>query len=322
MAYQTIYKDIGFSDETSFGATGAGTTKRVHVKTVTLNKVPTKTLVEDTITSVKGRDRMYNQKDEVTGDITGSGSPAALHFALASGLGVAGATAALGTSALTVTYNQNTSGNLLSRTVNLDRNNSQERFIGVIGTGIQLTCSDNTLEWTLPALAKDVHTGVSMADTVNETASPYTFADFTVTINPSGSANQLNVSEWSIDYQNGAEASWLSGSRTVARIDPKIPTLTGKLKIFHENGSSWTSPVYGCSDLAIRIQGTLPTCGGVVSGTTAYTLTIDIPRTQFTSNVRNYAQSEFAVEDIDFTGYFSTGSSALLTVTQVLPLGI
>lgn len=325
MAYQTIYKDLGIETESSFGASTAGTASRIHVRSMTLGLDVTKELVEDTVSSSKGRDRMVLKRNNIEGDITGYGSPRNLHHAFELVMGSAGVSVANGASCALITYYQNTSGTMLTKAVNVDRNSTQEKFLGVYASSLELTASDDLLEWTLSGGAKSRVAGVALADNVvGETVHPYTYADFNVTIHAGSTygANTVThkVSEWNMTYENGTEKTYLSGSKDVDRIDPKIPTVSGMFKIFHE-GSSWVSAAYGASEFYLRFRATLPSEAGLIAGVTPYQLTIDIPRSQLTTNVRNYEQNEFAVEEINFVGMMDlspNGTSALLVVSQVV----
>lgn len=323
MANQRIYKHIAIRDETTWGVSATGTNKVIAVRTSTLNQNPNKAIVEETSTSIKGRDRMTVGHNEIDGDITGYASPRFLHHALEWVNGSQGATAALGTSAMTITYNQNVDGNLLSKTVLMDRNNTQEAFYGTRASKFSMNWANDLVEAALTLMAKSRGIGASVADVVGETVRPYEFADISVGIGGAAYVNPTVVftSNGNFTYDNGQERSFLSGSRDAARTDPNIPRLNGSIEIFHE-GNSFISPTYGCSELYIRIEATTVSCHGLIAGTTPYYTRIDIPRVQFTTNTRNYEQAALAMETIEFEAMFNPGTSSLWTATQVVGFDI
>lgn len=323
MAHVVAYKNIASEDEASYGASTGGLSSRLRVTSFNLNKDVNKELVEDTMVTAKGRDRIVEMKTVVEGDIAGYGTPRGLDFALELANGVAGSSAALGLSAGTITtYYQNTTGTLLSKTINVDRNNSQDKYQGVFGKELTLKASDGLLEWSLTAQAKDRVTGEAIADSVSligETIKPFTFADINIQITAgqaySAAAGVTHaVSEWELKYNNGAEGTHLSGNKTLARVDPKVPTIEGKFKIFHE-GTSWVSAAEGSSVFHLRFEGVLPSSRGLIHGVTPYILRIDVHKAQLKTNVRDYEQAAFSVEDVEFIGAVSSGSSALWTPT-------
>lgn len=320
MAHQTIYKNVGLANETSYGASIAPTASRIRVTSVGLNLNPNKEVVEDTVTSVKGRDRIVNLRNSIEGSIEGFGTPRNLHHMFELVNGQVGSSVALlgGTNVgIVMTYNQNTSGSMLTKSLVLDRNNSQELFNGVAGRKLTLSFSDGLLEYSLDATAKTRASGPAVTDNVaGETIKPFNFADFTVYIQAGSTfvtaeALTLKVSECEITYDNDHEVSFLSGNANADRIDPKIPTLEGKLKIFHE-GSSWTAATFGASEFWMRLEGVLPTGSGQINvGNTPYLLRIDMPRTQLMTNERNYEQNELSIEEIAFNGLLNLGASYL-----------
>ena len=318
MANALTYKNIGIEDESSWGASTAGTAHRLQVTSVSINQVKEKQLVEDTIATPKGRDRMRDIKDTYEGDISGYLTPRNAHHMLELVNGspsVAGGS--IGSSATLFSYPQNTSGIMSSKTMVLDRNNSSEKFQGVRGKSFEISFSDSLMEFTLNGMASNRISAAALVDVVGETIKPFTFADAAVSIHAGSSygANPvtLNVSEMSITYDNGLETTHLSGSGTPNRSDPKVPTIEGKFKIFHD-GTSWTSAAYGSSEFYIRVLATLPSQGGYITGTTPFRLRIDIPRTELTSTVRDYEQGEFSMEEIEFMGMVEPGLSTLWRV--------
>lgn len=314
MAYQQVYKDVMLREEAAWGVSGAGTSQLLQIISSSLESNPNKTVVEDTRTSVKGRDRMVRLKEEIEGDIAAYGSPRVLHRFMELGMGAAGITAAVGSSAVLNTYPQNTSGTMLSATLVQDRNNSGEAFYGLRAQKLSLKASDGILEVTLSGKAKsrsDVSGGVP--DIVGETVKPFVFADFVVTVGRPGNVNPVTMysSEWSVEYDNGLESSFLSGSRQATRSDPMTPQVTGTIKIFHE-GTSWVSATYGASELYIRLAAMTDSSEGLIAGVTPYYLQVDIPRVEFTQSTRNYEQAALSVEEIQFTGMFDAGLSLLI----------
>lgn len=312
MAVQVIYKNIGIEEETSWGASTGGILRVLQIKNTTLNTNPNKTLVEDTMTSLKGRDRFVLLKNETGGDIEALGSPRILHNFLKLINGLPGASTAMGTSAFVYTYNQDTGGSPLSMTMVLDRNNTQEKFSGLRASKLVLKASNDILDATLSLMGKDRVTGVSVTDKVGETFKPLTFADMKVTIGlPSYSqVATLNVSEWQLEFDTGLERSHLSGARTAARLDSKVDSLKGNFKIFH-TGNSFVNTVYGVSDYNIRFEGIPDSSSGLIAGVTPYYLKIDLPRVQLRTTTRNYEQNQLAVETIEFEALFDPGTSAL-----------
>ena len=322
MGHQTIYKDIGVGDESTWGASIASNATRLHVKTVTLNKTVEKEIVDDTTTSIKGRERSVRLKNTVTGDITGYATPRTMHYMLELAMGQAASTSALGNSANIQTYNQNTSGTMASKSINVDRNNSQETFNGVRASAIDISFSDNKVEFTLNAEAKtQSNVGTSMQDLIGETIKSATFADTVVTIHQGSTYGSqittLNVESGNVKYGNGLESQFLSGSRDASRSDPKIPTVTGKFKIFHE-GTSFVALQHGCSEAYIRFDITYPSCAGLIAGETPYTMRVDVPRVDLISNVRDYNAGEYSMEEVEFHGKLNTGTSSLIDIIQTV----
>lgn len=315
MSYQRIYKDITVQNESSYGASIAGNQHRLHITSISLNQDPTKELIEDTANTTKGRDRIVRRRNVIEGDMAGIGTPRLLHHMFEWVNGVAPTVTAVGDSASLWEYYQNTSGNMLSKSLQIDRNNTQERFSGVAASGLELSASDDLLEATINLVAKTRATGISLADALGETIKAFNFADFTITINPgaafdANSAITLKASEWNLKYENNLEASHLSGSRDIARVDPGVPVVNGMIKVFHE-GATLANGAYGCSEYYLRIQATLPDCNGLVAGVTPYMLRIDVPRVELKTNVRNYEQAELSTEEIEWEGIFHGGMSVL-----------
>lgn len=326
MAYQNIYKDLGIATEASFGTSLALQT-RIHIKSFGLGLNQNKELVEDTVTSSRGRDRLIRRKNVIEGDISGYCSPRALHEMFELVNGMEGVTS--GVSLMNIVYGQNVNGTMMTKSMFVDRNNSQEAFNGVYASSLEISGSDDLLEWTMSGGAKIRGVGVGssiMDNVIGETVHTYNFSDITVTIHKGATYGVQpvthKVSEWSVKYDNGMEGTHLSGSANIDRVDPKIPMVDGKFKIFHE-GSSWVDATYGASEFYIRFAGTLPSQGGLIGGLTPYLLTIDIPRSQLKTNVRNYEQNEFAVEEIEFVGLMDlspVGTSALWKPSMTVPL--
>jgi len=322
MAYQTIYKDIGIEDEATFGASTAGTASRLHVISASLTRNPNKAAIEETGTSNKGRSRMLRQNNSFEGDLSMFASPRNLHHGLELVNGTRGVTAALGTSAVNITYNQNTTGTLASKTMTLDRNNTQEKFSAVIASSLELSASDNLMEMSSNILARTQGTGVSIADIVGETVKPFNFSDINVSIHPGAtygsSAFNVKVSEWTMTYDNGLETIYQSNDGVNDGRDPsryffKIPSLTGSFQILHE-GVTFTDAVFGCSEFYLRFDCTLTSCDGLINGVTPYFFRLDIPRVEFTLSTRNYEQAALSIEDVEFTAMFDdtdSGTSAL-----------
>ena len=312
--------------EATFG-TSIAMTSRMHIKSFGFGLNMNYELVEDTVTSSKGRDRMIRRKNVIEGDMSGYASPRNLHEMFELVNGVEGTTS--GVSLMVITYGQNVNGTMMSKSMFVDRNHSQEAFNGVYASSLEINGSDDLLEWTMSGGAKTRGVGVGasiMDNVIGETVHSYNFSDITVSIHKGATygtqAVTHKVSEWNVKYDNGMEATHLSGSADIARIDPKIPTIEGKIKIFHE-GSSWVDATYGASEFYIRFAGTLPSQGGLIGGVSAYLLTIDVPRVQLTSNVRPYEQNEFSVEEIDFVGMMDlspVGTSALWKPSMTVPL--
>ena len=317
MAHLMLYKDIGIDNEATYGSSNLGTARRMHVTSVGLGQDVTKELVEDTMVSPKGRERMISKRNVVEGEIAGYGEVRTLKEMFELVNGVAGTSVAHGDTGAITTFWQNTDGTFKSKAINIDRNNSQEKFNGVVAKSMSLSFSDDILESSVDCVAQARASGTSMTNILGATVEPFTFADMTVTIHQGatygGQAVTQYVSDFSLEYANGIEGSYLSGSKSIKRVDPKVPELNGSLKIFHE-GSSWIEASYGASEFYIRLEGTLPSEGGLIGGVTPYLLRIDIPRCELTTNVRAYEQAEFSVEEIEFVGMADTslnGVSAL-----------
>lgn len=322
MSHLTLYKDIGVGDESEWGSSIACDSTRLHIKSSSLGKKVEKEIIDDTTSSIKGRERMVILKHTVEGDLSGYCTPRTMHHMFELANGAKGTSVTLGTSANAIlyTYNQNTDGTMISKSINVDRNNSQECYNGVRASALEISGSDNKLEFTLNAIAKtQSNVGTSMQDLVGETIKAAVYADTTVTIHQGATygaePDTLEVSEWSVKYENGLEAQHLSGDKDIARSDPSIPTVTGKFKIFH-SGLSYVNLAEGCSEAYIRFDTVYPSCAGLINGITPYTMRIDIPRTQLTSNVRNYEASEFSIEEVEFEGAFDLGTSSLWIPSQ------
>lgn len=322
MAEQVIYKNIGIGDESTYGVAVGATATRLQVMEANLDKNPGKEKIEDTQSTARGRDRMVRLKTEISGDISGYLSPRNLHHAVEMVNGKAGISNAGGSSAVNFQYYQNAGENWLSKTIERDNNQTQERFSGVAAQSIEISSSDNLIEFSLGVIAKGVTTGVALPDAVGETIDPFSFADVTMTLYPGASVNGSGINikpeEWAVSYENGLEPSYFN-SRTIDRVDPKIPNVSGSFKIFHE-GTTFVHATYGCSEWYLRIDLNLPNCGGLIAGATPYFARIDIPRIELTANAKPYAQNEFAVEEIEFEGLYNYGVSALWLVSQVVDL--
>lgn len=320
MAHQRIYKDIQLGNEGTWGSSIAPT-ERLHIRTMTLNKVVEKEIADDTTSSIKGRERMNRLQHTIEGDITAYGTPRNFGHFFELANGALGTTATLGSSALVMTYSQNTDGTMISKTLNVDRNNSQETFNGVRASNMEISASDNKVELSLSTQARyQSDVGTAIQDLQGETTKPATFADVTVTVDPGSYGDQaetLKVSEWSLTYDNGLETQHLSGDRDPARSDPNVPTLEGSFSIFH-TGISYVELSKGCSEAYIRFDIVYPSCAGLIAGVTPYTTRIDVPRAELTSNVRNYESGELSVEEVEFSALFDLGTSSLWQATQTV----
>lgn len=322
-----IYKDIGIETESSYGASTAGTAVRLKVRTADIALNPNKELVEDTTVGVRGRDRMTSLRNSVEGTITTYATPRNLHHMLEMTLGSLGSSAPLGGSnalAAVITYSQNTSGSWISKTVNKDYNNSQERFSGVVGTQLEMSFSDALIELSMDTLGQQRLTGISMAGLVGETVKPFSFSDVQVYVARGNSAQGLTsikVEEFTLTYQNGIEGTYLSGNDNIARVDPLIPAVTGSFTFFHES-DSYRTATFGCSEYFVRLEATLPDCHGNITGGTPIFLRIDIPRAEFTTNTVAYEQATLAKEQVEFTGMVETGVSYMMQVQMTVPASI
>lgn len=318
MAEQVIYKNVGFGDESTYGTAVGATATRLQLTEFQLDQNPGKEKVEDTQSTARGRDRMVKLKTELSGSMAGFLSPKNFHHAAELAMGKAGITASGGSSAVNISYYQNAGEAWLSKTANKDYNNSQERYSGVAAQNIEISASDNLVEFSAGIIGKGASTGVALPDGVGETIDPFAFADVTMTLwagaSVNGSGINIKPEEWSVNYENGLEASYFN-SRTIDRVDPKIPMVSGSFKIFHE-GTTFVHGTYGASEWYLRIDLNLPQEGGLIAGVTPHFARIDIPRIELTSNVKPYAQNEFAVEEIEFEGLYNYGVSALILMSQ------
>jgi hypothetical protein len=314
-----IYKDVAIEDESTYGASVAGTDTQIHVISTTLGQDPTKELVEDTTGNVKGRDRINRIRNVVEGDINAYASPRTIHQMSELVWGAEASESSVGTSATEYTYRQNTDGTMLSKTMQVDRNNSQEKFSGVVGRAFELTWSDNKAEISIEAVAQARNEGLALTDILGETAAPLTFADFTVsigsTLNYFGAGmTTFYVENLTATYRNGLESAHLSGSRNINRVDPAIPTLELNFSIFHEN-NGMADGAFSDGEYAMQIQAV--TTDQQIVGATPYVYTWPIPRVQLTNNVRNYEQAGMAKEEISAVGLFHAGSSKLVEPTLI-----
>lgn len=315
MAEQMIWRPIGIEDESFFGASVAGTAKRMSIVSTTLGQVPNKDVVKETTNTSLGPDRFKYKNDVVGGDMKTFGTPAILHQALEFVMGTTGSSSALGSSAVLMNYAQDTSGRLLSKTVVLDRNNTQEKFSGVIGKSIELSANNDLLDVSLSVLAKSRNTGVSLVNTVGETLKPFAFSDMVITYSPGATmgANPVTVAvdSWKLKFDNGVDGTFLSGSKNLSRADKKdIPKLEGSFKIFHE-GSTLTDGTFGCSEYYVRFQGTLTSCDGLIAGVTPYSFQADCPRVFLKTIPRNYETGALSMEEVTFEGLVNSGMSVL-----------
>jgi hypothetical protein len=258
MAYDRIYKDIGIEDEATWGASTGANLSKLHITSVDLTKSANKKAIEETSTSNKGRVRMYRQNNSIEGSLSMYASPRNLNHALELANGMAGTSSAFGTSHVTKTYYQATTSTLASKTINIDRVNSQEKFSGCVAKTLEISGSDDLLELSLDLFAKGYTNtgGVSMDDTAGETVKPFTFADVVIKIYAGATLSAdpitLRANEWSVNYDNGLESIYQSGDGTNDGRDPArfilgIPELTGSFQVIHE-GSTWVNATYGCSE--------------------------------------------------------------------------
>jgi hypothetical protein len=311
-----IYKDITVIQETSWGASLAGDPNRLHIRNISLNEENEKLLVEETSGTPKGRGRMVSVKNNYTGDITGFLTPRNAHHILGWVNGSTGSVgSSVGASGTLFNYYQNSNGVMTSKAINIDRVDSQERYNGVRAKSLEITSSDSLTEFTLGVIAKQRGLGASIPETdIGETVKPFTFADWTVSINAGNTIGTApitqSVKQWNLSYDNQLETSFLSGSADPARSDPKIPTIKGSFSIFH-SGTSWTDANYGASEFYMRFQGVMPSDRGLIAGVTPYMLRIDVPRVQLTKSVRNYANGELSIEEFSFDGIYDPGLSSL-----------
>lgn len=321
---QLIVKDIGIEDEPSFGASVAGTARRIHVRTVGLGLNVNKAVVEQTGGTAKGRDVMTRISNTLDGDITAYASPKVLHELLELGMGTTATSTSVGTSASIYTYNQNTQPNPLTKTVNIDRAVTQEKFQGVFGTGFQISGSDNLLELTVPTSARFRAAGVSMADAAGEQTKPLSFSDVIVTLYRGatvGVGTTVLVSNWTLNYANGYNGKHMSGSRDYNQIDSSIPTISGSFQVYHE-GASFADAAYGCSEFWLRIDAVLPTCNGLVAGVTPHVLRLDVPRIELTTSTRSYEQASMAMEDVEWVGVVNPDTLYLFRATLTSENGL
>jgi len=318
---QMIFKHIGIENESTYGISVAGNATRLTVRTANIALTPNKELVEDTMASVRGRERMTSLRNSIEGSITAFATPRNTHHFLEMAFGDFGTSAALGTSgAALVTYNQNTSGTWVSKTILKDYNKSQEKFRGTAATGLEFTFSDGLAELSLDVIGQRRDVGITLANSLGETIKPFTFSDFNVQIAAGASANGLTtirVSELTLSYSNGIAGAYLSGNNNITRIDSLVPSVTGSFKIFHDNDTFRTA-TFGCSEYFLRVDATLPDCHGLISGITPYFLRIDVPRTQFTTSELPYEQASLSMETISFTGLLEPGVSYLIRAQQTV----
>jgi hypothetical protein len=317
-----VTKDITIETEPSYGASRTGTQTKLHTINMTLGLQSNKEYVEDTTNTPKGYDRITLGPNVVTGTWDGFGSPRNIHYAVEWVNGVAGVSAASGTSGALMTYIQNTDGRMLSRTVNIDRQNSQEKFSGVAASSLTMKAANSSMELSLDLIGQSRLPGISVAYTMGETVLPYSYGDIAITWNvgasfASAGNSTLFASEWELTYENGLEGANLSGSYDINRVDPKIPMLSGKYKVFHEYGAH-ADMAQGSTQFALRFQATLPNAKGNIAGATPYFLRIDIPAVQADVAVKNYKVGEVCVEEVSWKAEFDPGTSALWTVTQVV----
>lgn len=298
-----IYKDIAIANETGYGASVLPN-RRLHVISANLNHNPNKELIEDTPNTIKGRLKIKRIRNENEGDLNMYASPLNLHHAFELALGATGTGATIGASpyALSMTYNQNNGEPWLSKSILKDYSMYQEKFSGVVADSLTMEFNDNLMELTLNTHARifEGNIGLSLADNVGETIKPYNFSDMHVYVaNNLANTNPVEVfvNNFSLEYNNGQERSYLSGSRDARRTDQNIPTLEVSFTQFQE-GASWVNAFVGCSEFYIRIEGQLTSCDGLINGVTPYFLRMDIPRAEYAENTRNYEQAERAMEEI------------------------
>lgn len=326
MSSQVVYKDNAVISESAWGVSSGDTQRLIHVIDNSLNLNPNKELVEDTSGTPAGRDRMVGLRNEISGDMTFHATPRSMHTAFEMVMGQPGVSSAVGNSgAFSNTYLVNRGSSYQSKTIVIDRNKSQETFYGVRATSLNGSFSDGLVEFSLGLNGKSRDdSGSEISDGIGETLEPFGYYDLNVEIHNGAtfgaSANTFYVTEFDFTYENGQEVAFLSNSKDARRSDPGIPTVEGSLTIYHE-GASWTSPTFGCSELFIRLSGSLESCGGVIpdgEGSTAYFAQMDFPRVEFTTNTRTYAQGEKIFETIEFTGMVEPGGSGIFIPQLVL----
>ena len=314
MSLVSIYKDILLRNEATWGVSAAGQTRTLSIISSSIELDPSNKLVDDTRTSFKGNDQIVAVKNVIKGDIKAYATPRNIRSFLELGLGSAGVTSAVGTSALLFTYNQNTSGSMQSATIVIDRNSAQEAFYGVRAKKLALNFKDAELEMTLSVEAQTRSGAPTIPDVIGETVKPYIFADATVTIAAPSYTNPytLLASDMTVDYDTGLVSSFLSGNRNAARSDPGTPKLSGEFTVFHE-GNSWVDAAFGATELNLRIEFSTNSGEGLISGVTPYYLKLDVPRVRLSSSKRTFDAGKLTMETVKWMAIFDTGSSSLWT---------
>jgi hypothetical protein len=323
MANQMIFQHLGYENEASWGQSLAGISTWLPIVSSDLSTNVNKTLVEDTQTTLKGRDKMVRLQEEIDGTINSFAYPKILHNFTEWVNGREGTSAASGTSAIQFTYPQGTGATYLSKTIQQDRNNSQEKFSGVRATELTLSGSDSLIEANVTVMGRERSEGISIAPPVAEVFKPFTFDKATISVGGPAAAGiaEVKVNSWELTYNNNMERSHQSGSRQPSRTDNLVPTIEGSLEIYHE-GVSYVSPTFGCSELYVRIDLTSDSCmGNLIAGVTPVFYRVNIPRVEFTTNERNYEQGALSVETINFTAMYDSTTASLWQVTQVVPVG-
>jgi len=315
MATIVAYKDIGIANEPSLGASVA-VADYIHVKTYAVDDVPNKERVDDTSNTTKGHDRIEARRVDLTGSLTGYGSPRVLHhaFELVNMVG-ATAIATVGTSASEYEYQQTTGGSSqLSKSTYADYNNSTAIHRGMRASQIELSASNDLIDVSLDLLGVNKDPGITLAGS-GEATKPWKFSNVNIYIGATlgdieTGGTAFHITEWTITYANNLEGTHQSGQNTIKRSDIKIPTFDMNLTLYNET-EFFQGAKNGCSTYAMRLVGELDPCQGTIVGSTPYKLTIDVPFFEVVTSPRTYEAGEFISEKVAMYAKYSAADDAL-----------
>ena len=299
-----VTKNIGWAKETTWG-TLVAPSAYPRVKTFGLNHDMNTKLVEDTTNTIKGYTKTVNLKKSVMGDIAFHAYADDMGYWLQMVLGAA--TSVLHASETLVrdhTFAQGAAAQ--SFTLVADKGVQNDTFLGVYGNSIKLNATNDIVEGTVNAHAKDKGTTSAYTPAVTE-IDPFDFSQMNVgfgtNIAAAISATALPVDEWEFFYSNELDTRFQSGARTVSRIDPKIAKATGTFKQFYL-ANTWESQYTAGTEQAVYFN--LKNIDVTIGTSANYQLAVKFPRVQLHKSERPYEAGHLIVEQTEFIAMYDT----------------